>query len=123
MTMATFVHGTPRMVDYTPTSDVNGGDVVEIGDLPFVAHRDIDSNIDEEGALAADGGVYDMEAGEALSAGTEVFWNSSTERVYDADATGSGTAGEPIFGFVVPDSSAAAAGDTVRVFHRPRKNT
>lgn len=119
--MAKFVEGDPRMVDYTPDSDVDGGDVVEIGDLTFVAHRDIDSDIDEKGAVAAGGGVYEMTAGEAIDAGTEVFWNADMERVYDADATGSATEGEPIFGFVIPDSSASSAGDTIRVFHQPRK--
>ena len=119
---AKFIHGTPWMVDYTPSTDVSGGDVVEVGDLPLVAHRDIDADIDEKGALAAGGGVYEMTAGEAIAAGKQVYWNATTERVYDADKTGSGTSGEPVFGYVEPDSSATAAGDTIRVMHMPIKN-
>jgi predicted RecA/RadA family phage recombinase len=99
------------MVDYTPSSAVTGGTVVVVGDLPLVAHRDIAA--DEQGALAAGGGVYEMTAGEAIAAGKKVWWNDSTNKVVETSTS------NKVFGYLEADSSAAADGDTVRVIHMP----
>ena len=112
--MATLKHGNPLMVDYTPGSAVDAGDVLEIGGRALIAHNDIAANA--LGALAAFGGVYDVIAGEALTAGEEVYMTISSQKVFDA--TGAAT-GDPHFGYVVPSSSASADGDTVRVVHMP----
>lgn len=111
---ATFVHGECRMVDYTPGSAVTAGQVIEIGQRAYVAHNAIEAS--RLGALSAYGGVYDMTAGEALTAGEEVYVTISSGKLFDA--TGA-TTGDPHFGYVVPSSSASADGDTVRVVHMP----
>ena len=108
---AIFVSGDPNMVDYTPGSAKTGGTVIVVGDLPFIAHRDIAAN--ELGALAAGGGVYDVIAGEAIAAGKRVYWDDTANKVVE---TSSGNTG---FGYVIPGSSAAQDGDTIRVLHQP----
>lgn len=113
MPMAKFVHGDPLHVDYTPGTAVAAGDVVLVGDLPLVANRNIAAN--EFGALAAGGGVYDMVANAAVGEGEKVYWDVADEKV---DPTNGGGANK-VFGYVVPGSSAASDGDTVRVIHRP----
>ncbi|HID74473.1 MAG TPA: DUF2190 family protein [Planctomycetaceae bacterium] len=114
MAQATFRHGNPLMVDYTPASDVSAGDVVVVGAVPHVAHLDIEAN--RLGALAAGGGVYDVTAKEALSAGDKVYWDADNNKV-----TKTAVAGKTYYcvGFIVPDSAASADGDTVRVQHSP----
>ena len=73
-------HGNPLMVDYTPGSDVAAGDVVELGDVPFIAHNKISAN--ELGALAAGGGVYKATSdGSVDNPGVKIYWDNSTEKV------------------------------------------
>ena len=104
-------HGTPLMVDYTPSSAVSAGDVVVVGELPLIAHDDIAA--DELGALAAGGGVYKVTAGGAASAGAVVYWDDTNDKV-TTTSTGNKT-----FGYVAPDNSAAADGDEIDVIHAP----
>ena len=104
-------HGTPLMVDYTPSSDVSAGEVVVVGELPLVAHDDIEA--DAKGSLAAGGGVYKVTADGSLSAGALVYWDDTNNKV---TAT---TADNKAFGFVAPDSSASQDGDEVDVIHCP----
>lgn len=110
---AKFVHGTQnvRMVDYTPSSAVTGGTVVVVGDLCLVAHRDIAA--DEQGALAAGGGVYEMTAGEAIAAGKKVYFDASSDKLVETST------GNKVFGYLEPDSSSTTDGDTVRAIHDP----
>src|SRR5690606_31251818 len=111
---AIFRHGDPIMVDYTPVSDVEAGDVVVVGDVPMVAHSDIAANT--LGALACGGGVYDVvkDTGTStavFSAGKVMFWDVGDQQINE-------DSGNPHFG----ESVAAASDDdeTVRVHHNPR---
>ena len=108
---AQFVKGDPVMLDYTPGSAVDAGDVVVVGDLPLIAHQDIAANA--LGALAAGGGVYKVTADAAIAAGKKVWWNNTAKKVTETSA------GNEEFGYLSPDSSAAADGDVVRVLHKP----
>ena len=51
MAEATFVHGNPVMVDYTPSgTTVSAGQVVVVNGYPLIAHKDIADG--ELGALS-----------------------------------------------------------------------
>src|SRR5262245_52245661 len=107
MAQAVFIHD-GRAVDYTPAADVAAGDVVVQGDLVGVAKQPIAANT--LGALAVVG-VFDFQkatgAGTALTAGTTVYWNDTTN-VATATAAGNKQLGKVV--------KAAADGDaTVRV--------
>ena len=111
MAEATLYHGDPVMVDYTPAADVAAGEVVVIGSSTFIAHRDIVA--DETGAVAAGGGVYNVEKGAvAIDGGVELWWDDASNIVSLTDATATlqrlGTSGP----------AGAVAGDaTVVVIH------
>lgn len=83
--MAKYIQ-TGDAVDYTPSADVNAGDVVVQGDLVGVAKLDIKSG--KLGALAVSG-VFDFPktagAGTAIAAGTTVHWDA-TDAVAKADS-------------------------------------
>lgn len=79
MPQATFYHGDPRMVDYTPGSAVTAGDIIVQGVTPMIAHRDIPAN--RKGALAAGGGVYDCDCNASIGAGVAVWWDDTNNRV------------------------------------------
>ena len=103
-------HGTPRMVDYTPSSAVAAGDVVVLGTVPHVAHLDIAAN--RKGALAAYGGVYQMLAAAAIAVGKKVYWDDTANRI-----TETGTS-NTAFGW---SESAASGTDTnLYVLHQPQ---
>jgi len=118
---AKFRHGNPLMVDFTPSgspvSSVSAGDVVVIGDVPMVAHSDIAE--DAVGALAAFGGVYEMDSEDTdLTQGESVYWDASNEVVSDNE-TGSGYT-LPHFGFVAPNHWGPGSGSgKVNVIHLP----
>jgi predicted RecA/RadA family phage recombinase len=107
--------GNPRFVDYTPGSAVTAGDVVVVGDLPLIAHSNIAAG--DLGALAAGGGVYDVIAATSAAAGVIVYWVDASNKV----STSSNSAANKRFGYVAPNSSSGADGDTVRVIHDPGK--
>ena len=73
--MATFYHGSPLMVDYTPGADVAVGEVVVINGTPFIAHLAIAANT--LGALAALGGVYKDTPDAAIPGGSVVYWDGT----------------------------------------------
>lgn len=109
---ADFVHGNPLMVDYTPGSAVSIGDVVVLGQVPYVAHRAIAAG--EKGALAAGGGVYEgITDGSLDTPGALVYWDD-TEGEFVA-----GTSGNKHFGYTLPDQGATSDQDTIRVIHWP----
>lgn len=111
---AIFHHGSPLMVDHTPSgADVEAGDVVVVGDLPLVAHLDIADG--KTGALAAGGGVYQVTAGGAAAAGKKVYWDAANGKVTTSAASGA----NKVFGYVAPESAAAADGDKIYAIHRP----
>jgi len=65
------------MIDYTPTSDVDAGDVVVEGNLIGIAKSDIKAN--EKGALAVSG-VFEVVkvTGVTFDKGDLVYWNATT---------------------------------------------
>src|SRR5688500_6023879 len=57
---ARFVHGRVSTVNHTPDADVSAGAVIVEGSTCYIAHRSIAAG--ELGAVAARGGVYDVQA-------------------------------------------------------------
>lgn len=112
MAEATFKHGSPIMVDYTAGSDIAAGAVVLTGDTPRVAHRPIANG--DLGALAAEGGVYEMVGDALIAADQVVYWDVSTSKVSESDDSGTNV----VFGFTVSACSADAA--TCLVRHAPQ---
>jgi predicted RecA/RadA family phage recombinase len=105
-----FKQGSPVMVDHTPGSALQGGDVLVVGDTPFIPHRDIAANV--KGALAAYGGVYECTAGAAIAAfGTKLYWDDTNNKVTPTAST------HKVFGKSL--GTAAADGDKVMVLHFP----
>lgn len=111
MAQATYRHGNPLMVDYTPSSAVSAGDVIVIGDDIRIAHVDIAAN--EKGAVAAQGGVYTFAkstaTSSAIAAGKRVYWDASGEVVTETAST-----------HKIAGRTVAAAGDddaTIDVIH------
>lgn len=72
-----------RRIDYTPSADVDAGDVVVLGDaLVGIATYDIPDG--KAGSLAIEG-VFEFpkvfaDAGEAIALGKAVLWNTSTSK-------------------------------------------
>lgn len=109
MAVATFVQEGDA-IDYTPTSDMVAGDVVDCGTFIGVAIVDIPANT--LGALTVHG-VFDINknAGEAIAFGVSVFWTASAKTI-TATGPADATAGKCV--------RAALAGDaTVRVLLTP----
>jgi len=110
-----FLHGSPLMVDHTPSSDVTGGDVVVTGDVPYIAHNDIDA--DRLGALAAEGGVYECPkasgSGTAIAGGKKVYWDAGNDQATESSS------GNKVLGYTTEEGS--TDDDTkVNVVHAPR---
>lgn len=107
----TLHHGSPLMIDYTPSADVAAGDVVVVGELPLIAHRDIPDG--RLGALAAGGGVYTIakEAPAVITAGAALYWDAGDQVVTTTAST------HKLFGFA--SAAAASADTTIRAIHRP----
>ena len=111
---AKLVHGNPLMVDHTPSAAVAAGDIVVVGEIPHVAHLDIDAN--RLGALAMGGGVYQVTADAGtIEPGDKVYWDDTANKVTEAAAAGA----NKHFGHVLPDSDPGADGDKVLVKHDP----
>lgn len=109
---ALFRGGRPQMVDYTPDgSDVAGGDVVVINDLPLVAHAPIADGV--LGALAAGFGIYRLTASAAIDECKKVYWKDSTNKLSESATDG------VLFGMTLPGQIASADGDQVDVIHLP----
>lgn len=106
---ATFRHGEPRMIDHTPAGAIAAGEVVIVGDLPLIAHRDIAA--DTLGALAAGYGVYRSLADAAIAKGLRVFWDNTANRV-TVTATGNKALGVTV-------SAAGAADAEIDFLHDP----
>lgn len=111
---ADFVHGNPLMVDHTPGSAVSVGDVIVVGEVPFVAHAAIAAS--EKGAVAAGGGVYEgVTDGSLDTGGALVYWDD-TEKEFVA-----GSSGNKHFGYTLPDQGATDDQDTIQVIHSPNR--
>jgi predicted RecA/RadA family phage recombinase len=94
--MAKYVEGKPITMRYTPTTTVNAGDVIVVGNRPFVATQDNpESTLQgtpvvtyQVMELAVSGGIFLMQADAAYPNGTYVYWNPTSQQV-----TASPTAG------------------------------
>lgn len=103
-----------QKIDYTPGSDVTGGQVVIIGTIPFIASTDITASV--VGSLEVEG-IFDVpKATGALTAGDAIYWNTTGNPNVGTAGTGAATgtaSGNYLMGVAVLD---AASGDTyVRV--------
>ena len=106
MPQATFRHGSPVMVDYTPGSAVTAGDVIVTSTTPRIAHLDIASGV--LGALAAEGGVYEVTGDAAIAADKKVYWDDTNNKVTETSTS------NKVFGVTVTACSADAAKCLVR---------
>ncbi|MFH5806327.1 capsid cement protein [Alienimonas sp. DA493] len=110
MATATLHHGTPRMVDHTPSSDVAAGDVLVIGDVVRIAHRPIAAG--ELGAVGGGGGVYraPKAAALAINDGDTVYFDAADDN-FNKTATDNTKAGVAV-------GDAAAADTHFYVHHQ-----
>lgn len=111
----TFRHGSPTMVDHTPTGgDVTGGQVVLLGntiDLTCgVANVDIANNV--KGAVAV-GGVWRGINLNNAATNQEVWWDN-TNKKFTTTSTNNAR-----FGFVTDDSGGGGANSTCDVMMHP----
>lgn len=111
---AVFQKGDPLMADYKPSgADVPAGQVVMLAKFPVIPHLKIPDGV--KGSVACGKGIYECTADGALAAGDKVYWIQASAKVTKTAAAGA----HEHFGFVAPDSSAAADGDKVKVIHDP----
>lgn len=112
MAVAKFSHGSPRMVEHTPSGAVEAGDVIVTGDTPRVAHGDIAA--DALGHLAAAGGVYEMTGDAAIAVDKAVYWDASEDKVSEDDDSGTNV----FFGFT--ETECAGDDELCLVRHEPQ---
>jgi hypothetical protein len=115
MAQATFRHGDPLMIDYTPASgNVAAGDVVIAGNTTgltcIIAHRDIVNNT--LGAMAAGGGVYDVVNLNNAANYAVVYWDNTNDKVTSVSTNNA------LFGYIVDDGG-GGANTTCRALHWP----
>lgn len=90
MAEATFRHGNPLMVDYTPSAgNIAEGQVVLVGSVTAntagtgaiagIAHRPIVNNA--LGALAMGGGVYAVTNLNNAATGAKVYWDDTNNKI------------------------------------------
>ncbi len=92
-------------IDYTPSSNVAAGDVVEIGSIPMVATSAIVANC--LGSLATEG-VFDVpKDADVFVVGDAVYWNSSATDVGSNTGAASNHAGN-LMGVCVTNAAANA---------------
>lgn len=124
MAEATFRHGDPVLVDYTPSSgNVAEGQVVVVGSvtantsgtgaIAMVAHRPITNNT--LGALAVRGGVYDVTNLNNAATGAKVYWDDTNNKVTTVSTNNA------VFGWVVADGG-GGANTTCKALHNPFHN-
>ena len=123
MADTTFRHGDPTLVDYTPASGaITVGEVVVIGSvtantsgtgaLALVCHRPIANST--LGALAAQGGVYDVINLNNAATGAKVYWDvvNNTRKVTSVSTNNA------VFGWIVAEG-AGGANTTAKAYHNP----
>lgn len=112
---ARLVRGKPRMIDYTPGSNVAAGAVVVLNDINVIAHNDIAAST--LGAVAIGGGEYEMPkstaGSSAIAAGKKVYWDDSANVI----TTNSNSGANKQIGFTTAASVDADA--TQLVQHAP----
>lgn len=114
MPEATFRHGDPVYMDYTPIGgNVAAGQVVLLGNSAGlacgVAHRDIANNT--PGALAIGEGVYEVTMGTNIAPYTKVYWDDANNKV-SSTSTNNAT-----FGYLLTGNT--GANTLVLAVHRP----
>jgi predicted RecA/RadA family phage recombinase len=109
-----------QMVDYTPATAVEGGDVTIDNGVPVVSHRPYDPddvNAEANPQVAIHGGIYDLDkdgtSGPVFAFGDPVYVHA-TNGATTSDANAH-------FGMCVADAGTNDA--TVRVFHNPNIGT
>lgn len=112
---ATFRHGDPTMVDYTPAAgDVAAGQVVLAGNTAglttLVAHVSIANNT--LGALAAGGGVYDVTNLNNAANYAKVYWDDANSKITTVSTN------MALFGYVV-ENGGGGANSVCRALHVP----
>jgi len=92
-------------IDYTPTSNVAAGDVIEIGSIPLVATQAIVANC--LGSVASEG-VFDVpKDADVFAIGDAVYWNSLCTDVGSNTGAADNAAGN-LMGVCVSNANAAA---------------
>lgn len=116
MAEATFRHGNPMMVDYTPAAgNVAAGQVVLIGNTAGltigVAHVPIVNAI--LGALSVGRGVYEVTNLNNAADGAKVYWDDSVNKVTTVSTN------MALFGFIIPGWGGLGANSTTRAILSP----
>lgn len=125
MADTTFRHGSPRMIDYTPSGgNVALGDVVLLGTvtantagtgaLALISHAPIVNNT--KGAMAVGGGVYDVVNLNNAANGAKVFWDDTNNKVTTVSTNNAQ------FGYIVGDGG-GGANSTAKALHHPEPQT
>lgn len=115
MAEATYRHGSPVMVDYTPSSgNVSAGQVILVGNTTGftcgIAHVDVPNAT--LGALAAGGGVYEVTNLNNAANGAKVWWDDTNNKVTTTSTNNA------LFGFVV-SRGAGGANTACDALHNP----
>lgn len=121
MADTTFRSGSPCMIDYTPSSgNVAVGEVVLVGSvtantagqgaLACIAHRPITNST--LGALAVEGGIYDVVNLNNAANGARVYWDDSANKVTTVSTNNA------LFGYIVTNG-AGGANSTCQAIHKP----
>lgn len=115
MPEATFRHGDPVFIDYTPSSgNVAAGSVLLLGNTAgltcVIAHNDITNNT--AGAVAAFGGVYDVTMLSNIAQGGKAYWDDTNNKLTSTSTNNA------LFGFVVYNGG-GGANATVKAVHMP----
>lgn len=113
---ATFRHGEPLMVDYTPSAgNLAAGQVVLIGNTAglccAVTHEPIENNV--QGALSVSGGVYEAINLNNAADGAKVYWDDSVNKLTTVSTN------MAMFGFIVPGWGGKGANSTTRAILEP----
>ncbi len=111
---ATFRHGDPTFMDYTPAAgNIAGGQVVLLGNTAGltcgIAHLPITNAV--LGAIAVGGGIYDVVMLTNIAPYTKVYWDDTNNKVVST-STNNAT-----FGFLLAGNTGANA--TVECLHVP----
>jgi len=115
MAEATFRHGDPVMIDYTPSSgNITAGQVLLAGNTAglccVIAHTDITNNT--LGAVAAYGGVYAVTNLSNAANYAKVYWDDTNNKLTTTSTNNA------LFGFVV-GSGGGGANSTCYALHYP----
>jgi predicted RecA/RadA family phage recombinase len=115
MAEATFRHGDPHMIDYTPASgNIAAGQVVLYGNTTgltcLVCHTSILNT--RKGAMAAGGGVYEVTNLNNAANGAKVWWDDSVNKVTTVSTNNA------LFGFIASQGG-AGANSACYALHKP----